>query len=149
VSTPARKFVEQPARRPAPAPQRRGVPTTPARAHPPRTPAARPHHPTPPQLRRRARRGPPLRFWVFTAVAVTGMVVGLVSLSAMLVQTSFRVGTLQQQIVTLTDAHEVLAQQVAELSSPPRVQAWARRKGMVVPERVVVLRVPPTPGAGA
>lgn len=86
---------------------------------------------------------------MFTAVVVTGMVVGVVSLSALLVQTSFRVDTLQQRIVTLTDGHGVLVQQVAELSSPARVQAWARRKGMVVPDWPVVLRVPPTPEAGA
>ena len=57
----------------------------PKRADPSRTPAARPRATPSPHHRARARRGTP-PFWVMTALIVTAMVVGIVSLSALAVQ---------------------------------------------------------------
>jgi cell division protein FtsL len=76
------------------------------------------------------------------------MVVGIVSVSALLVQGSFRVEDLRERISALQEDREVLTEDVAELSSPTRVQAWARQAGMVRPENVVVLQVPPIASEG-
>lgn len=130
------------------APVRRPVPST-ERARPTRTPAARPRTSTPPHPQRRARRGPSPAFWIFTAIVVTAMVVGIVSLSALVVQASFRVDSLQSRIAQLTDQQRVLHEQVAAESSPARIQTWARQEGLVMPGDVVVLRVPGTQGSGA
>lgn len=138
MSVPARKLDAAPARAPH-APQV----TSPDRARPTRTPAARPQTSSPPSPRRRARRGPTPAFWVLAAVVVGGMVVGIVSVSALLVQGSFRVDELNGRISALQEEREVLTEDVAELSSPTRVQVWARQAGLVMPENVVVLRVPP------
>jgi cell division protein FtsL len=72
------------------------------------------------------------------------MVVGIVSVSALLVQGGFRTETLRERIATLGDEQQALALEVAELSSPARVQYWATRVGLVMPERVVVLQVAPS-----
>jgi cell division protein FtsL len=98
----------------------------------------------------RARRGHTPAFWILTSVVVTAMVVGVVSLSALAVQTSFRADALRAQIDELADRQQVLTEQVAALSSPARVASWARREGMQVPDHVVVLRVQdPDGGDGA
>jgi cell division protein FtsL len=150
VSQPARQ-VRTAARAPqvrAAAPARRPVPST-ERARPTRTPAARPRTSTPPHPHRRARRGPSPAFWIFSAVVVSAMVVAIVSLSALVVQASFRVDSLTSQIAQLTDQQRVLHEQVAAESSPARIQAWAHQQGMVMPSDVVVLRVPAAQGSGA
>jgi cell division protein FtsL len=150
MSQPARTLANAAPARPTrtTAPARGPVPST-ERARPTRTPAARPRTPTPPPPHRRARRGPSPAFWVLTAVVVTAMVVGIVSLSALVVQASFRVDALQSQITRLTDQQRVLHEQVAAESSPARIQDWARQVGMVMPADVVVLRVPATRGSGS
>jgi cell division protein FtsL len=76
------------------------------------------------------------------------MIVGIVSLSALVVQASFRVDALQTQISRLTDQQRVLHEQVAAESSPARIQTWAREAGMVMPADVFVLRVPGEQGSG-
>jgi cell division protein FtsL len=78
---------------------------------------------------------------VFSAVVVTAVVSAAVSLSAMIVQASFRVGELEAQIVELAGREEVLAIDVAELSSPSRVARWADDRGMVMPTEVVTLTI--------
>ncbi|MGE5226062.1 MAG: hypothetical protein ACM3OO_04230 [Planctomycetaceae bacterium] len=155
MSQPARQVARRAGATPtrtarAAAPARGPVPST-ERARPTRTPAARPRTSTPPHPRRRARRGTSPAFWVLTAVVVTAMVVGIVSLSALVVQASFRVDALQSQIARLTDQQRVLHEQVAAESSPARIQEWARTQGLVMPGNgdVVVLRVPATRGSGA
>ena len=80
-------------------------------------------------------------FWVLTAAVVTGMFVGRASVSALLVQTSFRIDELESTIASERDAHEVLTEQVASRSSPSKIAAWARARGMVMPEDVVVVQV--------
>ncbi|HEX9300162.1 MAG TPA: hypothetical protein VF968_08535 [Actinomycetota bacterium] len=85
-----------------------------------------------------------------TAVIVTTMVIGIVSLSALAVQASFRSDDLRQQLVSLTQQQQSLREDVAAASAPSRVMRWARNEGMVMPERVVILRVPSDPsGLGA
>ena len=114
-----------------------------------RTPAARPPTSPSPSPRRRARRGTPA-FWVLTAIVVTALVVGIVSLSALAVQASFHADAIQQRLGGLVQQQRVLREEVAAASAPSRVMRWARGEGMVMPERVVILRVPAAdPGPGA
>jgi cell division protein FtsL len=80
-------------------------------------------------------------FLVFSATLVTALVAAAVSLSAMLVQASFRVEELQARVTELADQGELLTIEVAELSSPSRVASWADGMGMVTPEEVVPLTV--------
>ena len=137
-----------PARQLAPSPQPRPSSPVPGleRARPTRAPAARPLTSSPPLPLRRARRGSTLAFWIFTTIVISTMIVGIVSVSALGVQGGFRIDELRDRIGTLTEEQEILTKEVAELSSPGRVQVWARRAGMVMPENVVVLRVTPVPG---
>lgn len=82
-------------------------------------------------------------FWILTSAVVTSMVLGVVSLSAMLVQGGFRVDDLQARIADLQERSQQLTLGVAQLSAPVRVAAWARAHGMVTPDRAVVIRVRP------
>lgn len=127
----------------APAPQLRTP--VPGRRQPrspiPQTPAARPRTSSPPSPRRRARRGSTPAFWVVTFLIVTTMVVGIVSVSALLVRSSFHEEELRERIGALRVEQEGLHRDVVDLSSPSRIHAWARAEGMVVPERVITLRV--------
>jgi cell division protein FtsL len=125
------------ARQLAPAPTR----AYPTRAHATRAPAARPRTPSPPRSSRRARRGLHPAFWAFSAVVVTGLAVGLVSLSALVVETGFGIGRTEDRIAALLERRELLSKEVATRSAPGRVAAWARGHGLVMPEQVVVLPV--------
>jgi cell division protein FtsL len=89
----------------------------------------------------RARRGTPA-FWVLTALIITALVVGIVSLSALAVQGSFRSDDLSERLGVLVQQQQVLREQVAAASAPSRVMRWARSEGMVMPDRVVILRIP-------
>ncbi len=111
----------------------------------PLVPAARPLPASPPSLRRRARRGS-APFWVVTALVVGSMVVAIVSVSAMFVQASFAADATRARIAELTTERAMWAREVAELSAPGRVAAWARERGMEEAERVVILRVPGSSG---
>ncbi len=128
------------------APARSLSPATPPRPRP-RTPAARPPISSSPYPRVRARRGTPA-FWVLTALIITGLVVGIVSLSALAVQSSFRSDDLTERLGVLAQEQQVLREQVAAASAPSRVMRWARDEGMVMPDRVVILRIP-SAGAGS
>jgi len=87
---------------------------------------------------------------VLTAAVITALVVGIVSLSALAVQASFRSDDLTARLGVLTQQQQVLREQVAAASAPSRVMRWARGEGMVMPERVVILRIPNVvPGSGA
>ncbi|HEX6264915.1 MAG TPA: hypothetical protein VF036_06505 [Actinomycetota bacterium] len=136
MSLPARE-----AERWAPAPQhqprRRAV-------SPARPPATRPPIPTPPHPHRRARRGHHTAFWVLTAVVVSSLVVGLVSVNAMRVDAAYRSRSLAEEIRTMSDERRTLVNDVARLSSPSRVGRWAVRRGLVHPAAgdVVILQVP-------
>ena len=127
---------------PAPQPIRRAV--APARA-----PATRPPIPNPPH--RRARRGHHPAFWVFSAVVVSAMVVGLVSLNAMRVDAAYRTRSVAERVRLLTDESRTLVNDVARLSSPSRIGTWARTEGLVnpAPGDVVILQVPRMSGSSA
>jgi cell division protein FtsL len=70
------------------------------------------------------------------------MVVGIVSISALLVRASFHVDELRARITEATHVQQDLLQDVAALSSPSRIHRWAREQGFVVPDGVVILSVP-------
>jgi cell division protein FtsL len=113
-----------------------------------RTSAARPPISPSLHLRGRARRGTPV-FWVLTAMIATALVVGIVSLSALAVQAGFHADDLRERLGGLQEQQQVLREQVAAASAPSRVMRWARGEGMVMPEQVVILRIPADPGPGA
>jgi hypothetical protein len=129
---------------PTPQPIRRAV--APARA-----PATRPPIPNPPHPHRRARRGHHPAFWVFSAVVVSAMVVGLVSLNAMRVDAAYRTRSVAERVRLLTDESRTLVNDVARLSSPSRIGTWARIEGLVnpAPGDVVILQVPRMSGSSA
>jgi cell division protein FtsL len=104
-------------------------------------PAARPRTPHPPRVRRRARRGSPPLFWLLAVSIVSILLVVIVSLSAMMVQASIRTTTVEDRIARLDALAERRDTEVAHLSSPSRIGAWARLQGMVMPEEVVILPV--------
>ena len=148
MSLPAR---EAERRTPAPQhqPRRRAVPARPPATHPP--------IPTPPHPHRRVRRGHHTAFWVLTAVVVSSLVVGLVSVNAMRVDAAYRSRSLAEEIRTMSGERRTLVNDVAHLSSPSRIGRWAVRQGLVhpAPGDVVILQVPgfshptsPTVGAG-
>jgi cell division protein FtsL len=112
---------------------------------PSRTAAARPPRITPPHPHRRARRGSPFAFWVLVAIVTAVLIIGIASLSALFVQSSFSVDDLRSTLGALEQQQETLREQVAEASSPHRVMAWARERGMRTPSSVVILPLPPEP----
>ena len=116
---------------------------------PARAPATRPPIPNPPHPHRRARRGHHPAFWVFTAVVVSAMVVGLVSLNAMRIDAAYETRLVTEQVRLLADERRTLVNDVARLSSPSRIGAWARARGLVSPAAgdVVILQVPGTSGS--
>jgi cell division protein FtsL len=129
MSTPARKL-ETP------------VPLPDTRVRPSRTPAPRPPRATPAHPYRRARRRSPFAFWILVAVVSGVLIIGIASLSALLVQTSFQGDDLRTQLGALQEQHEVLRERVAAESSPQRIMEWARERGMEMPDHVVILHLP-------
>jgi cell division protein FtsL len=75
-------------------------------------------------------------------VVITALVAAAVSLSAMLVQASFRVAELETRVAELADRGALLTIEAAELSSPSRIARWADGRGMVTPDEVVALTIP-------
>jgi cell division protein FtsL len=144
VSIPARQAERWPAPTDLP-PGRRRV------ARPAGLPATRPPVPNPPHPHRRARRGHHTAFWVLTAVVVSTLVVGLVSVNAMRVDAAYRSRSLTEQVGALSDEQRMLVNDVARLSSPSRIGRWARAEGLVHPAAgdVVILQVPGSPGSTA
>jgi cell division protein FtsL len=69
------------------------------------------------------------------------VIVGIASLSALLVQSSFQVDELRSHLGALQQQEEALRQQVAERSSPKRVAEWAHEHGMENPQQVVILPI--------
>ncbi len=75
---------------------------------------------------------------------VSLLVLGLVALNTLLVQTTYRIQVVQQDVSDLADRQAVLSKEAAALSSPERVAAWAASQGMAMPRPgdTVILRVP-------
>jgi cell division protein FtsL len=118
-------------------------PTSPRRAAPPaRMPATRPPSLTPPHPQRRARRGPHVRFWISSLVAVSALTVALVSVNAMRVDAAYEAHVVREELASMSSRHEALVNDVARLSSPSRVGRWARANGLAHPEAsdVVILQ---------
>ena len=111
-------------------------------APPARTPAARPQTDHPPRPRRRARRGLHPTFMMFTSLVIVLLVLGVVAMNALFAQTAFAVHSVQTRVTELAEQHDVLATDVARLSSPSRIAEWAAGYRMVLPDDVVILRVP-------
>jgi cell division protein FtsL len=83
------------------------------------------------------------------AVLAAVLIIGIASLSALFVQSSFSVDNLQTSLGTLQQQNTDLREQVAQASSPQRVMEWARARGMRMPDQVITLPLPPGPGGGA
>jgi cell division protein FtsL len=78
---------------------------------------------------------------LFCAI-VGSMVLGLVSLNALLAKASFRVDDLSGRVGELEVEHLELASEQAELSAPGRIAEWARRNGMRLPDDIRLLHAP-------
>jgi outer membrane murein-binding lipoprotein Lpp len=79
---------------------------------------------------------------VFASVVIVMLVVGVVALNALFAQMAFAVNSMQAHVATLSEQRDVLATDAARLSSPNRIATWAERYQMVMPDSVVILRVP-------
>ena len=128
MAVPARRIAQAPpARRrsprlhPAPAPRI----VRPVRRVPPRQPSRPAARPAPGRGTRR------LPFLLVSLVAITLMVVGLVSAQTMVAQGSFRVQALSRQADRLESGLDRLRLKGASLSSLDRIQRAARRAGLV------------------
>lgn len=111
---------------------------TPSRVAPPaRTPATRPTLSTPPRVR--ARRGSHPAFWLFSAILVAGLVLGVVALNALVVNTTYRLEAVEQRQRAAAESGASLEVQVAHQSSPSRISRWASAHGMVLPDSDAVV----------
>jgi cell division protein FtsL len=88
------------------------------------------------------RRGLHQTFLVFASIVIVLLVIGVVTLNALFAQTAFGVHSMQTHVAALNQQHDVLAADAARLSSPSRIATWAERYQMVLPDNVVILRVP-------
>ena len=125
MSVPARKFDRAPASPPA----KRPTPPTKER-------------PTVARRMPAKRRGLHHTFLLFASVVIVLLVVGVVALNALFAQTAFAVHSMQTHVSALNEQHDVLETDAARLSSPSRIATWAERYQMVLPDNVVILRVP-------
>ena len=118
MSVPARRAAE-----PAlPGPQRRARPSDPR-------PAALPTAAKPPRATVEPSPAPSarLRFASFMCLVVTVLIVGVVTLNALLAQTAFQMQAEQDRVATLQRDAVLPTEQAARLSSPVVVATWARR----------------------
>jgi cell division protein FtsL len=99
---------------------------------PPRSATA----PVTPGSRIRRRRKHTAGFAALTTVVVGLMVLGIVSLNALLAQTSFHVDEAERRIADLSQEHLELVREQAQLSAPGRIAEWARRNGMRLPDDI-------------
>lgn len=86
--------------------------------------------------RRARRRRHHVGFAVLASSIVGLMVLGIVSLNALLAQTSFRIEEAERRIDELTREHVGLVREQASLSAPGRIADWARRNGMRLPDDI-------------
>ena len=99
---------------------------------PPRS-AAAPAAPAPQTRRRRKHH---LGFAILATVVVAPMVLGIVSLNALLAQTSFRIDETERRIEELSRENLELVHEQAKLSAPGRIADWASRNGMRLPDDI-------------
>jgi cell division protein FtsL len=79
---------------------------------------------------------------LFASFVIVLLVLGVVATNALFAQTAFAVHSMQTRVTDLAEQRDVLATDAARLSSPSRIAAWAERYQMVLPDDVVILRVP-------
>jgi cell division protein FtsL len=79
---------------------------------------------------------------VLYCLVVGSMVLGLVSLNALLAKASFRLDDLSKRIDALEVEHLDLVSEQAQLSAPGRIAEWARRNGMRLPDDIRLLHAP-------
>lgn len=84
----------------------------------------------------RRRRKHHLGFAVFAAAVLGSMVLGIVSLNALLAQQSFRIDEAERRIEALQTEQLDLVHEQARLSAPGRIAGWARRNGMRLPDDI-------------
>jgi cell division protein FtsL len=75
---------------------------------------------------------------------VSLLVITVVSLDSLLVQTDYSIRTSEKKVTQLKADHDVLVNQVAQLSSPARIATWAASHGLVEPKSAVILKIPGT-----
>jgi cell division protein FtsL len=75
---------------------------------------------------------------------VAVLVVGVVAVNALVVNATYQLRGVQQQVRSLSEDSEDLQIQVAHRSSPSRIATWAYDHGMILPapQDVVPLAVP-------
>ena len=93
-------------------------------------------------MRRKRPRRFSARFALLASAIAVVMLVGLVSLSALVAQTSYRIDDLSSRITQLSMHRDVLGRNVAEASAPGRIARWAHQHGMRLPDVPVILHVP-------
>ncbi|HJP67174.1 MAG TPA: hypothetical protein VKA30_12835 [Actinomycetota bacterium] len=89
--------------------------------------------------RRRRRRVP---FLILATVLVGGLVLGVVTLQALVAQTSFQMEDLARRGVTLRQEHDQLRLEIARLSSPGRIAREAEEIGLRLPDPSEVKTLP-------
>jgi cell division protein FtsL len=87
---------------------------------------------------------------VLSGLLIGALVVGIVTLQAMVSQTAFRMQDLQAQAKALQQEYGQQTLEVARLSSPERIAAAAHRAGLVLPDpsQIHTLHVHGVPTAG-
>lgn len=86
----------------------------------------------------RPRRGP----FLFLALIILGAaVLGIVVTQALVSETAFGVQKLAHSNAQLQQSNDELRYQVAQLAAPARIEAEARKLGMVVPAEVETITV--------
>ena len=103
-----------------------------------------------PRLRLVRPAGPKRIPFLLASCLLVGMCVfGVVVLQVLVSQTSFHMDRLTKQDAILQESHGKLELQVAQLSSPDRIAAEARRLGLIVPQDVQTITVGGGAGRGA
>jgi cell division protein FtsL len=74
-------------------------------------------------------------------VVVGALVFGVVTVQAILSQTSFRMGELEKEGIELRQNYGQLKLEVARLSAPGRIVHEAKRLGLTLPDKVRTLSV--------
>jgi cell division protein FtsL len=104
----------------------------------------------PPVVRGARRR---LQFFIASLLLVGSLVVGVVSLQALVSQSSFRMQELSRRSAELKQQTGELQLEVAKLTSPERIQREAWRLGLRVQDpskvKALVVRSEPAPESGA
>ncbi len=149
MSLPARELGWDPD--PREEPGRAGAPERAQRAEGAKRPPRRPAPPatTGPRTARARRRKHHVGFVVLATLVIGPMVLGIVSLNALLAQMSFRIDVAERRVEQLAQEHLDLVRQQATLSAPGRIADWARRNGMRLPDDIRSLHASGGPAAPA